>query len=100
MSEEKPYRDFEDWYTEVFGGHITKEQADDSLRIAYDYYVDNRRLTVDNAKLNGLVEKYRQAVDKCLHITFMGGGCEVHTIVQYATLVDDYLTDVEGLAKW
>lgn len=47
-----------------------------------------------------LVEKYRQAVDKCLHITFMGGGCEVHTIGQYATLVDGYLTDVEGLATW
>lgn len=47
-----------------------------------------------------LVEKYRQAVDKCLHITFMGGGCEVNTIGQYATLVDGYLTDIEGLAKW
>ena len=23
-----------------------------------------------------LIEKYRQAVDKCLHITFMGGGYE------------------------
>ena len=29
-----------------------------------------------------LIEKYRQAVDKCLHITFMGGGCEVNTIGQ------------------
>lgn len=47
-----------------------------------------------------LIEKYRQAVDKCLHITFMGGGCEVNTIGQYATLVDGYLTDVEGLDKW
>ena len=26
---EKPYKDFEGWYTEVFGGHITKEQASD-----------------------------------------------------------------------
>lgn len=52
------------------------------------------------AELKELVEKYRQAVDKCLHITFMGGGCEVNTIGQYATLVDGYLTDVEGLAKW
>ena len=54
----------------------------------------------ENAELKELVEKYRQAVDKCLHITFMGGGCEVNTIGQYATLVDGYLTDVEGLAKW
>ena len=23
-----------------------------------------------------LIEKYQQAVDKCLHITFMGGGYE------------------------
>lgn len=54
----------------------------------------------ENKELKELVEKYRQAVDKCLHITFMGGGCEVNTIGQYATLVDGYLTDVEGLAKW
>lgn len=52
------------------------------------------------AELEELIEKYRQAVDKCLHITFMGAGCEVNTIGQYATLVDGYLTDVEGLAKW
>lgn len=51
-------------------------------------------------ELEELVEKYRQAVDKCLHITFMGSGCEVHTVAQYATLVDGYLIDVEGLAKW
>lgn len=51
-------------------------------------------------ELEELVEKYRQAVDKCLHITFMGGGCEVNTIGQYATFVDSYLIDVEGLAKW
>lgn len=51
-------------------------------------------------ELQALVEKYRQATDKILHITFMGGGCEVQTIGQYATLVDGYLTDVEGLAKW
>lgn len=57
-------------------------------------------LEQENAELKELIEKYRQAVDKCLHITFMGGGCEVNTIGQYATLVDGYLTDVEGLAKW
>jgi hypothetical protein len=57
-------------------------------------------LEKENTTLKELVEKYRQAVDKCLHITFMGGGCEVNTIGQYATLVDGYLTDVEGLAKW
>lgn len=60
MSEEKPYKDFEDWYTEVFGGHISKEQADDSLRIAYDYYVDNRRLTVDNAELNAQIDEMKK----------------------------------------
>jgi len=58
------------------------------------------KLFEENKELKELVEKYRQAVDKCLHITFMGGGCEVNTIGQYATLVDGYLTDVEGLAKW
>ena len=57
-------------------------------------------LEKENAEQKALIEKYRQAVDKCLHITFMGGGCEVNTIGQYATLVDGYLTDVEGLAKW
>lgn len=70
---------------------------------AYGQCRDSRRiasLEAENAALKELVEKYRQAVDKCLHITFMGGGCEVNTIGQYATLVDGYLTDVEGLAKW
>ena len=43
MSEEKPYKSFEDWYTETFGGHITEKQANDTLRVAYDYYADNRR---------------------------------------------------------
>lgn len=57
-------------------------------------------LEKENTELKELVEKYRQAVDKCLHITFMGAGCEVNTVSQYATLVDGYLTDVEGLAKW
>lgn len=60
MREENPYKDFEDWYTEVFGGHISKEQADDSLRIAYDYYVDNRRLTVDNAELNAQIDEMKK----------------------------------------
>jgi len=35
-----------------------------------------------------------------LPFKFIGGGCEVNTIGQYATLVDGYLIDVEGLAKW
>ncbi len=61
---------------------------------------ENDKLQKENAELRELVEKYRQAVDKCLHITFVGGGCEVNTIGQYATLVDGYLTNVEGLAKW
>ena len=61
---------------------------------------DKGELTDRVRELEELIEKYRQAVDKCLHITFMGGGCEVNTIGQYATLVDGYLTDVEGLAKW
>ena len=59
-----------------------------------------KELEKENAELKELVEKYRQAVDKCLHIKFIGGGCEVNTIGQYATLVDGYLIDVEGLAKW
>lgn len=61
---------------------------------------ETKLLVEENKELKELVEKYRQATDKILHITFMGGGCEVNTIGQYATLVDGYLTDVEGLAKW
>ena len=61
---------------------------------------DKENLIDENKELKELVEKYRQATDRILHITFMGGGCEVQTIGQYATLVDGYLTDVEGLAKW
>ena len=61
---------------------------------------DKGNLIDENKELKELVEKYRQATYKILHITFMGGGCEVNTIGQYATLVDGYLTDVEGLAKW
>lgn len=59
-----------------------------------------KELKEENKELKELVEKYRQAVDKCLHITFMGGDCEVNTIGEYATLVDGYLTDLGGLAKW
>lgn len=72
----------------------------ETKRIADRVNKDKRRLIRRKAELEELVEKYRQAVDKCLHITFMGGGCEVNTIGQYATLVDGYLTNVEGLAKW
>ena len=79
-------------------------ELEDKLANA-DYQLEGRDLEIkelekENTELKELIEKYRQAVDKCLHITFMGGGCEVNTIGQYATLVDGYLTDVEGLAKW
>ena len=58
---EKPYKDFENWYTEVFGGHIVKEQASYDLHVAYDYYVDNRRLTVENTELEKEVKNYKLA---------------------------------------
>lgn len=80
-----------------------KEQDIRLNRLCFDYHEKEKRITElekENKEAKELVEKYRQAVDKCLHITFMGGGCEVNTIGQYATLVDGYLTDVEGLAKW
>lgn len=54
----------------------------------------------ENEQLKDLLEKYREAVRKCLTITFMGAGCDVHSIAQYSFLVDKYLTEVEGLAFW
>lgn len=53
-----------------------------------------------NEQLKDLLEKYREAVRKCLTITFMGAGCGVHSMAQYSFLVDKYLTEVEGLAFW
>lgn len=81
------YKELEKAYNEA------EEFLDKQIEATYKLFEENK-------ELKNLVEKYRQAVDKCLHITFMGGGCEVNTIGQYATLVDGYLTDVEGLAKW
>lgn len=40
-------KSFEEWYTNVFGGHISENQATDDLRIAYDYYVENEKLKND-----------------------------------------------------
>lgn len=40
-------KSFEEWYTSVFGGHITENQATDELRTAYDYYVENEKLRND-----------------------------------------------------
>ena len=80
------------------GGYICQKEYEDKCLAQKIQYI--KELQEENAELKELIEKYRQAVDKCLHITFMGGGCEVNTIGQYATLVDGYLTDVEGLAKW
>lgn len=76
-----------------FGYNKANEEMQEQIEATYKLFEENK-------ELKELVEKYRQAIDKCLHITFMGGGCEVNTIGQYATLVDGYLTDVEGLAKW
>lgn len=59
-----------------------------------------KELEEENKKLKEKVEKYREAVDKCLHITFIGAGCQVHTIPEFACLIDEYLIDVEGLAFW
>lgn len=84
--------------------YLTKKYSKEQIQQAYIAGAEPREkriadLEKENAELKELIEKYRQAVDKCLHITFMGGGREVSTIGQYATLVDGYLTDVEGLAK-
>lgn len=82
-------------------GAISMALKDSTLQQGFEIICKNlSELEKENKELKSLVEKYRQAVDKCLHITFMGGGCEVNTIGQYAILVDGYLTDVEGLAKW
>ena len=76
--------------------NLKKQIAD--IKANCDFALEGK--DVEIKELKALLEKYRQATDKILHITFMGGGCEVNTIGQYATLVDGYLTDVEGLAKW
>ena len=107
-------------YNELFNAMLKTQEENKELRKAYNICDEanidlkekinalrkelNERsyvtLEEELIKAKEIVEKYRRAVDKCLHITFMGGGCEVNTIGQYATLVDGYLTDVEGLAKW
>lgn len=81
-------------------GFVKKDKVNNLISVAEVRLANWQKYEEENKELKELVEKYRQAVDKCLHITFMGGGCEVNTIGQYATLVDGYLTDVEGLAKW
>ena len=88
-----------DIYTDGYIDGVTEETKLLSEHIL-ELQKDKGELVDENKELKDLVEKYRQATDKILHITFMGGGCEVNTIGQYATLVDGYLTDVEGLAKW
>ena len=103
MTKEKLEKDAREYlaehseYSEVFEETIV---AVDTLTAMVDFAEPREKriseLEKENAELKELIEKYRQAVDKCLHITFMGGGCEVNTIGQYATLVDGYLTDVEG----
>ena len=35
---------FEEWQADVYGGNITAEQANDELRLAYDYYLDTEKL--------------------------------------------------------
>ena len=91
---DKWYDENYDEWAEVEEGIALREELEQAFKSGI------ATLEKENAELKELIEKYRQAVDKCLHITFMGGGCEVNTIGQYATLVDGYLTDVEGLAKW
>lgn len=59
-----------------------------------------KELEEENEKLEEKLEKYRKAVDKCLHITFIGPGSEVHSVPEFASLVDSYLTEVEGLPFW
>lgn len=59
-----------------------------------------KELEEENEKLEEKLEKYRKAVDKCLHITFIGPGSEVHSVPEFASLVDSYLTEVEGLPVW
>ena len=81
-------------------GFEKKDKVNNLASVAEVRLANWQKYEDENKELKELIEKYRQAVDKCLHITFMGGGCEVNTIGQYATLVDGYLTDVEGLAKW
>lgn len=51
-------------------------------------------------ELEMLVEGYRDAVRKVRHITFIGAGCEVHTVAEYASLADGYLMGVEGIVRW
>ncbi len=59
---------FEEWYTDVFGGHITKEQATDEVRIAYEYYVEAEHLKNENNKLKFLASMQRGNQGVCLKI--------------------------------
>ena len=88
---EKP-KDFEDWYTDVFGGHITEEQASDELRIAYDYYVDNRKLTIENAELKN---RNHELLESCEGATMMYKQLTKAKEIIKKLLDFDFLPDIE-----
>lgn len=53
------------------------------------------------AELKAQIESYRNAVEKCRHIPYIGVGDEVcHTVVEYAQKVDGILFSVEGVDYW
>ena len=59
---------FEEWYTDVFGGHITKSQATDELDVAYQYYCNVVQLKNENEKLKFLASLQRGNKGVCLEI--------------------------------
>lgn len=73
MTKETSYKDFEEWYTEVFGGHITEEQANDTLRVAYDYYVNNRKLIVKNSELEERIHTLEVYLEGAINYLILNG---------------------------
>ena len=46
-------RTFEQWYTKIFGGHITESQAGEELLLAYEYFKENEKLKYQLSIISG-----------------------------------------------
>ena len=70
------------------------------------YVIETKELSYieiakENGKLKERIESYRNAVEKCRHIPYIGVGDEVcRTAVEYAQKVDEILFSVEGIDYW
>mgnify|MGYP007069905599 CR=1 FL=1 len=57
---------FEEWQADVYGGNITAEQANDELRLAYDYYLDTEKLRNENKGIRHRLSQMRGNKGICL----------------------------------